>query len=333
MGSTGNPPDSLDEKTQVRFVSSAQNTSPANTVAVALDDHMVYAFFVLVHSLTSTQQAPFHLVVGHFTGRLAPDNITLMEDFLKTRPLTYEIKELSPHELFTERRHLTITTFSKFVISDDLPTAHLWIDLDTVARAGWDDIFEAIHTADPSIPLVVARKIDSPQTRFEGFNAGVLGWTNSARQPWLEELGNLPEKRFSSEQYLFNTLYRDNNLVVDSRFNFLSSWHAHAAERERASIFHYSGPIKPWHLNRRHRGAWREINPTWEAWFRAEELLLSDPSFDGVKALKKRAKQALTSGRLHTGKGALAGWFMRFLVFAGPLGDPLVWWLKRRAQR
>lgn len=307
--------------------------SPTNIVAVALDDHMVYAFFVLVHSLTSTQKKPFHLVVGHFTGRLSPNNIALMEVFLESQQLTYQLKELTPHELFTERRHLTITTFSKFVISDDLPSAHLWIDLDTVAMAGWDDIFVDIHGAGTKVPLVVAKKIESPHTRFDGFNAGVLGWTQSPRKPWLDELGNLPEKRFSSEQYLFNTLYRDNNLVVDSRFNFLSSWHAHEIERNRASIFHYSGPIKPWHLNRRHRSAWRHINPTWEAWFQAEELLLSDTSFDGAKPLKKLARQALTSGRLHTGKGALAGWFMRLLVFAGPLGDPLVWWLTQRAKR
>jgi lipopolysaccharide biosynthesis glycosyltransferase len=311
----------------------AKQKDETHVVAIALDDHMAYAFFVLVHSLVTTAQAPFHLIIGHFSGRLSPANIEAMKRFLATQGLTYEIRELTPHPLFTERRHLTITTFSKFVISDAVTSAHLWVDLDTVARNGWDDIFSSIHGADQGVPLVVAAKIDSPHTRFEGFNAGVLGWTREKRKPWIDALQSLPEKRFSSEQYLFNTLYSDNNVVVDSRFNFLSSWHAHAVERNRASIIHYSGPIKPWHLARRHRRAWLTINPTWESWFEAEEQLLSSIQPSMAAELRALARRALTSGRLHTGKGALAGWFMRFLAYGGALGDPLVYFLKSRAQR
>jgi hypothetical protein len=36
------------------------------------------------------------------------------------------------------------------------------------------------------------------------------------------------------------------------------------------------------------------------------------------------------SGRLHTGKGALAGWVLRGLAVLGTLGNPVVWWLARR---
>jgi len=311
----------------------AKQKDETHVVAIALDDHMAYAFFVLVHSLVTTAQAPFHLIIGHFSGRLSTANIEVMEAFLATQALTYEIRELTPHPLFTERRHLTITTFSKFVISDAVTSAHLWIDLDTVARTGWDDIFSTIHGAAEGVPLVVAAKIDSPHTRFEGFNAGVLGWTREKRKPWIDALQSLPEKRFSSEQYLFNTLYSDNNVVVESRFNFLSSWHAHAVERNQASIIHYSGPIKPWHLARRHRRAWVTINPTWESWFEAEEQLHSSIQPSMAAELRALARRALASGRLHTGKGALAGWFMRFLAYGGALGDPFVYFLKSRARR
>lgn len=303
------------------------------TVAIALDDHMVYAFFVLVHSLAATARESFSLVIGHFTGRLSPANISLMTAFLDGQQLDYEIRELTPHPLFTERRHLTITTFSKFVISDAIPTPHLWIDIDTVARTGWDDIFSDINSATSDVPLVVAAKIKSPHTRFEGFNAGVLGWTQAPRKEWVQELANLPEKRFSSEQHLFNTLYRDNNQVVDARFNFLSSWHDNDVQRERASIAHFSGPLKPWHLPRRHRRAWLTINPTWEMWFHAEDGMLSSLASSLQQPVARLKKDALTSGRLHTGKGALAGWFFRFLVFAGPLGNPLVELLRRRSTR
>ena len=35
-------------------------------VAIALDDQMVYAFFVLVNSLVTTNRHPFELIVGYF---------------------------------------------------------------------------------------------------------------------------------------------------------------------------------------------------------------------------------------------------------------------------
>ena len=79
--------------------------------------------------------------MGHFTGRLAPHHQALILDFTKYLGIPLDLRELTPNPLFTERRHLTITTFSKFVISDEIPDPHLWIDLDTVAREGWDEFF------------------------------------------------------------------------------------------------------------------------------------------------------------------------------------------------
>ena len=301
-------------------------------VAVALDDVMVYGFFVLVHSLAKNSHAPFRLLVGHFTSRLSEANQKLIVAFLHELGIENEMLELTPHPLFTERRHLTITTFSKFVISDQIAAPHLWLDLDTVAREGWDDIFTPLFAATDSTSLVVAEKLESPHTRFDGFNAGVLGWTRAKRADWVPALASLPEKRFSSEQYLFNTLYSAAFEKVDVRFNFLSSWHEQRPQLERASIIHFSGPIKPWHLLRRHTKAWERINPSWAAWFAAEKTMLDgSQSAMLAKPIQHLARQALFSGRLHTGKGALAGWFMRMLVILGPLGDPLVWMLQSRS--
>jgi len=136
-------------------------------VALALDDQMVYAFFVLVHSLVRTKGHPFHLIVGYFEGRLSLAHQELMAAFLDHLGQSAEIRKLVPHPLFTERRHLTITTFSKFVISDAVKDAHLWIDLDTIARDGWDDFFESPLTSAPStVALVVASKLGKPPHPF-----------------------------------------------------------------------------------------------------------------------------------------------------------------------
>lgn len=315
-------------------MTSPNKADSRHIVAVALDDHMIYAFFVLVNSLTTTARAPFRLIVGYFTGRLSESHLSLMNRYLCTTGIDYDLRELRPNPLFTERRHLTITTFSKFVISDQVADPHLWIDLDTIARAGWDDIFPPLLEAGKDVLLVVADKIPGPHTRFDGFNAGVLGWTAAERKPWVEALEQLPEKRFSSEQHLFNTLYQSNNHCVDVRFNFLSSWHADTEELRRASIIHYSGPLKPWHLPRRHARAWRSINSSWQAWFEAETSLTQSLAGSPLeRELQRLARGALRSGRLHTGKGAAAGWFLRMLSLIGPLGTPLVWWLSSRAAR
>ena len=315
-------------------VSTKKPNTPRNVVAMAIDNHMVFAFFVLVHSLKETAHRDFSLVIGYFGGRLDDRHIRVMEEFLTELAIEYEIRPLVPSPLFTERRHLTITTFSKFVISDAVSEPHVWLDIDTVARAGWDDIFEALHSAKPGTSLIVAEKLDSQYTKFQGFNAGVLGWTGQARKPWADALKKLPEKRFSSEQYLFNTLYANDNDTVGVRFNFLSSWHRRTDELKKASIIHYSGPLKPWHLDRQHAVAWRAINPSWQAWFDAEEALLNSLTSNSLRvALDRLAHKALTSGRLHTGKGAAAGWFLRILAVFGPLGTPLVWWISRRTRR
>ncbi len=308
-----------------------QSLEYSRLVAVALDDKMIYAFFVLAHSLFSTSSKPFSLLVGYFSGHLKLSYQKKIRDFANLIGLSLTLIELSPNSEFTERRHLTITTFSKFVIADKISAPHLWLDLDTIARPGWEAFFDHLEKAPSSKKLVVAKKLKSPQTRFEGFNAGVLGWTNQPRVEWITALRLLPEKRFSSEQFLFNKLYSGSTHAVEAKFNFLSSWHALTNELSKALIVHYSGPVKPWHLADRHRNAWTKINSSWDFWFTAEKALLGDPKVQpALYHLTNLRRRALFSGRLHTGKGALAGWILRILAVLGPLGVPAVWALQRR---
>lgn len=304
-----------------------------NIVALAVDNRMVYGFLVLVSAILRTALTPSFLVVGYFPSELNKGNRHLIRRFLDAWGAEYELLESKPHELFTERRHLTITTFSKFVIADQIAEPHLWLDIDTIVRPGWDDIFATMRKAGTKTALVVAEKIVSPHTRFEGFNAGVLGWTAAPRKAWVGALASLPEKRFSSEQYLFNTLYSDSFVTVEPEYNFLSSWHAELPAHPNPRVIHFSGPIKPWHLARRHVSAWQNINATWDFWFSAEDDMVREPlSRELLGTLRGLRRSALFSGRLHTGKGALAGWVMRFLAVAGPVGDLVVGAIRRRAR-
>lgn len=304
-----------------------------NIVALAVDNRMVYGFLVLVSAILRTASTPVFLVVGYFPSELEESNRDLIRRFLDAWGAEYELLESKPHELFTERRHLTITTFSKFVIADQIAEPHLWLDIDTIVRPGWDDIFATMRRTGKETSLVVAEKIVSPHTRFRGFNAGVLGWTAAPRKAWVEALARLPEKRFSSEQHLFNALYSDSLVTVEPDYNFLSSWHAELPAHPNPRVIHFSGPIKPWHLARRHTSAWQSINATWDFWFSAEDAMVREPlSPELLATLLGLMRSALFSGRIHTGKGALAGWVMRFLAVAGPVGDLVVGILRRRAR-
>ncbi len=313
-------------------MSRTKATKIRNTVALAVDDRMVYGFLVLAQTIARLGSPQPRLVVGFFTGELSAQNQDLLSEYLSWLKIEHQWVESEPHSLFTERRHLTITTFSKFVLADALQRPHLWLDIDTIVRPGWDDIFQTINHPPSAGGLVVAEKIVSPHTRFDGFNAGVLGWTGKPRKQWVERLAALPEKRFSSEQYLFNTLYGDDVITVPSSYNFLSSWHQELARSAEPRILHYSGPLKPWHLPRRHVRAWQSINPTWNFWFEAEDEFLRELSSSPLHPkIVREQRRALFSARLHTGKGAFAGWILRSLAVAGPLGIPLVWLIRWRA--
>jgi len=308
------------------------DTAPRDVVALALDDRMVYGFVVLTHSLVTRSHKDAYFLVGFFDGQLSNRNQILIKNYLDWLGWDYELRQLEPDDLFTERRHLTMTTFSKFILADYFTEAHLWLDIDTIALDGWDAIFTSLHAAADDVSLVVADKIESPHTRFDGFNAGVLGWTTRKREEWLSALASLPEKRFSSEQYLFNELYKDGIQRVPASFNFLSSWHKESSAEKPAFIIHYSGPLKPWHLARRHAPAWRAINQLWEKWFDAEAEMLStvaDTPF--AKDINQEKRRALFSARLYLGKGSLPSWVMRALAVLGPLGDPVVALISRRS--
>lgn len=309
-------------------------TTAKNIVVLALDDRMLYGFHVLAHSVIATARSAPFFVVGFLRGKLSKNSQAYVKEVLDWCGVDYQLVEYSAHELFTERRHLTATTFLKFVIADELQQPHLWLDIDTMVTSGWDEIFDDIRKAPGEIGIVVAEKIESPHTRFDGFNAGVLGWTAHPRQPWLETLAGLPTKRFSSEQHLFNLLYAGRTTTVPADFNFLSSWHREFRHEKPPKIVHYSGPLKPWQLHRAQAPAWRTINPTWQVWFDAERRLLADIQGSTLARPTKRvARKALFSGRMNVGKGSAASWLLKILAILGPLSTPLTRALAQRRKK
>jgi len=264
-----------------------QQSGAGNLVASGLDDNFVYPFCVWLHSLVATKSSDFDLIVGYLPKKLSSENRDFVVRFSTELGVKISLKEYDSHELFRDMRHLTSTTFLKFRISDEVSSSHLWIDLDAIGLEGWDSIYDYVNSAAESEGLVVARKLDSFAT---GFNAGVLGWPRGRRRPWVAALQDLPERRFSAEQGLFNLLYGETAQRVSVAFNLVSFWVDIIDAAHRPKILHFAGPSKPWHLDRKFSTQCYQHQCPWHIWFDAEAALLR-------KSLPNRISDELATHR------------------------------------
>jgi len=253
---------------------SSRQPGQKNLVASGLDDNFVYPFCVWLSSLLTTKTSGFDLIVGFLPKKLSAKNQDFVVQFCAALGVNISLKEYDSHDLFQDIRHLTSTTFLKFRISDEFSSPHVWIDLDTIGLEGWDSIFDHINLASESDGLVVARKLNSSSTSF---NAGVLGWPRGRRRSWVQALKDLPERRFSAEQGLFNLLYGETAQRVPVSFNLVSFWVESIDPAHRPKILHFAGPSKPWHLDRQLSAQCYRHKCPWHLWFDAEAELLRKP--------------------------------------------------------
>ena len=308
---------------------SASDLADKRVVSGATDDVMVYGLLVWASSLQATRTAPFHLVVAYFRGTLSETNQNLISNVLGELGINHSFLPLDLDERFVAQGHISPTTFTKFLIADRIPSAHLWIDVDTVAMPGWDDLFTEIEQAPQQHDLVVAsRGARAPTTNPLAplapsdlpFNAGVLGWPASPRKDWvskLDEVGDVP----TIEQFIFNTLYDTSAFRVPENFNMLTYRIDRIDEGNKPRIVHYAGAHKPWHLTRRLGVACTRYRCPWSLWFEAEKAMLAHLSHTAcLKPVLLEQRRALRSGKMHWRRDHSGFLLLRVLRVLGPLG-------------
>lgn len=304
-----------------------------NVVTGACDDAMVYGLLVWAFSLRDTAAKPFHLVVAYLENRLSLRNKELIRSTLDHLKIAHSFLPLSPDERFLTQGHVSPTTFTKFLISDAITQEHLWIDIDTIALTGWDDLFEMVAKVPATTKLVVAERGRNGNTRADtvvvpsdlAFNAGVLGWPKGKRKEWaatMQSLGDVP----TLEQYTFNALYSSSLARVPESFNLLTYRLDQIDSQDLPHIIHYAGAHKPWHLPRRFATQCASYQCPWSLWFRAEasflESLKGSPVFADVLRAQTRA---MTSGRIFWRRDHSGVILLRLLRYLGPLGWLIVW--------
>lgn len=314
-------------------------------VTGATDNTMVYGMLVWASALTRTASKPVHLVLAYFDGTLSQRNIVTIEATLNELGQAHSFLELRPEERFVAQGHISPTTFTKFLIADAIPSPHLWIDVDTVATRGWDDLFAVVSKKAARYDLVVAergdrkRNVDSAAVVAPSdlpFNAGVLGWPASARRDWARQLsrvGTVP----TIEQFVFNTLYAESCHRVPESFNTLTYRIDSLRGVSVPQIIHYAGAHKPWHLPRPFTNLCKAHECPWSQWFRAEEAFLRSIAGTAIAPEVVRLQQhALRSSTVRWQRDHSGVILLRLLTAIGPLGwlvvlaaKPLSRWIPR----
>ena len=309
-----------------------RHPSGSPLVSGAVDDVMAYAVLPWAYSLHSQARTPPHFVIGFLPGRLSSKNREALTSALEYLSMSHEFVLLEPDERFIQQGHISPTTFTKFQLADLLPGQHVWIDIDTVATAGWDAIYGEISSAPVDAHLIVATRGDRAlaSTGTPGkpsdlaFNAGVLGWPARTRIPWSEALDDA-EVVDTQEQYLFNTLYGEHLSTISERFNTLTYRYNQLDSRALPFITHYAGAHKPWHVPRRFSGACLTHRCPWSLWFLAErELLAKLNDYEKFDQIARLQSQALRSGAVGLSGDQRGRALLHLLRALGPLGWLLV---------
>lgn len=297
-------------------------------VVCAVDSQMVYGLTVLLSSLRNTSREDFFLTIGYLGERLSQDDRDFLQQVTDKLEIDTEFLPLPDRDIFISQGHISPTTFAKFLLGDHYPTPHVWVDADTVALAGWDQLFDEVTACSATEGLVVAERgsnSSSQQGKPSGlpFNAGVLGWPSGDRRDWATPLASLEEVE-TQEQFLFNQLYAPAARRVSEKFNLLTYRVDFLDQSNMPYIIHFAGAHKPWHLKRDLIGACLAHQCPWSAWFEAERKLLDrlKNTALGIE-LERRQKFALRAGTVRLRRDHSGYNFLRLLTSLGPV-SPIV---------
>jgi len=312
--------------------SQSSQPHPIRHVVCAVDSQMVYGLTVLLSSLKNTSHEYLTLTVGYLGERLSEDDRSFLEGVAEALEIDTEFLPLPDRDIFITQGHISPTTFAKFLLGDHYPTPHVWIDADTIALPGWDQLFAEVVACSATEGLVVAER-GSNSSGQQGkpsdlpFNAGVLGWPAGGRRDWETPLGSLAVVD-TQEQFLFNELYAPTARRVSEKFNLLSYRVDSLDPNDMPYIIHFAGAHKPWHLRRDLANACLDHQCPWAAWFEAEQDLHSMLNNTSLgEELRRRQRDALRTGtvrlrrdhsgynflRLVTGLGAVAPFVVNVL--------------------
>lgn len=299
-------------------MSNAEMPSITNDkIAVGIDDAFVLPLVTLAFSsLPEGRDATWNLF--YFPDRLSVasrDLLTRVFQEFGIRLSLYSEEEL---ELFDSRRHLSSSTFLKFMAFEQLGPGTVWLDSDLLLLSGWSEYKE---WSNPELPLqaIADNKADKKQ-----FNAGFMLLNQPIRTSWFEEIASAPSNRSSSDQVIFNAIYESDYGKLPKKFNYLWGRLLTDEGKLKPAVIHYGGANKPWHLSENLSIYCLKDDCVWKPYLLIQNGMLNSVS-DEIREELEDIAYRVRSSRLRYFKKETYGRHLTFLLHkAGPMNRALV---------
>jgi hypothetical protein len=120
------------------------NVRDKKVVALSIDDNYVWPLLSLCYSLWTNSDEGFIVCIANVNGTLSSMNQELIESVLKTMRLPFRIVEAQiPPDVKTDSR-ISIAAYGRLWMADNLKEDFIYLDADSLAFEGWQEIFELI---------------------------------------------------------------------------------------------------------------------------------------------------------------------------------------------
>jgi len=249
-----------------RNQNSLLNSQDYNFVCTGIDDNFLWPWMVSIFSASIHSQRRMKVGLGVIRGNFSPQNLEVVQDFCKVLNIDLVFKEFVFDSEVKLSTRIGREGYIRILWMDELDEQFLWLDSDTLALPGWDEIYSYLGTEEnePTIcavadKKVIARREEFPQnTAYQKaadsyFNSGVflanpLAWKkNKYNVIWKNVGASFRELGFiHHDQDILNYVVRnDDRRLVHGKFNVIVN---HPTQIEQ-SILHFAGGPKPWHLD------------------------------------------------------------------------------------
>jgi len=223
---------------------------------------------VSIFSASIYSQKTMKVGLGVIRGNFSSQNLKIVQNFCKLLEINLVFKEFvfdSPVKL-SER--IGREGYIRLLWMDELDEHFLWLDSDTLALPGWDEIYSYLgpEETEPTVCAVADKKIIAKRGKFlenlayqraadTYFNSGVflanpLKWKKKQYNRTWKDVGvKFKELGFiHHDQDILNyVLSNDDRRLIPGKFNIIVNHPSQIDQR----ILHFAGGPKPWHLDER----------------------------------------------------------------------------------
>jgi lipopolysaccharide biosynthesis glycosyltransferase len=133
-----------------------------NLVCTGIDDNYLWPWMVSIFSASIHSQKKIKVGLGVIKGNFSRKNLELARNFCNYLKIDLIYKEFE-FDIQVQLEHLPKETYIRILWMDVLDEQFLWLDSDTLALPGWDEIFSYLGPGEnePIICAAEDKKINS----------------------------------------------------------------------------------------------------------------------------------------------------------------------------